>query len=90
LFASKPPSDGVAAPDAGAQRGDQRADFLAAKHLVEARALNIQDLALERQDRLEGAVAPLLGGPAGAVTLDDEQLGLRRVAFLAIGQLAGQ
>ena len=35
-------------------------------------------------------VAALLGRAAGAVTLDDEELGLRRIALLAVGQLARQ
>ena len=61
--------------DAGAERGDQGADLLARQHLVDARALDVEDLAAQRQDRLEGAVAPLLGGAAGRVALDDEQLG---------------
>src|SRR5687768_18030802 len=38
--------------DAAAQRGDQRADFGEREHLIEARAFNVQDLALERQDGL--------------------------------------
>ena len=54
------------AADAGAERGDQRADLLAAQHLVEARALDVEDLAAQRQHRLEFAVAALLGGAAGA------------------------
>ena len=78
------------AADAGAERGDQRADLLAAQHLVEAGALDVEDLAAQRQHRLEFAVAALLGGAAGAVTLDDEQFGLRRIALLAVGELAGQ
>ena len=36
------------------------------------------------------AVAALLGRAAGAVALDDEELGQRRIALLAIGELAGQ
>ena len=76
--------------DAGAERGDQRADLLAAQHLVEARALDVEDLAAQRQHGLEFAVAALLGGAAGAVALDDEQLGLGRIALLAVGELAGQ
>src|SRR6185312_7330095 len=62
------------AANAGAERGDQRADFLAAEHLVETRALDVQDLAAQRQHRLEFAVASLLGGAAGGIALDDEQL----------------
>ena len=37
-----------------------------AQHLVEARALDVEDLAAQRQDRLEFAVAALLGRAAGA------------------------
>ena len=76
--------------DAGAERGNQRADLLRAQHLVEAHALDIQDLAAQRQHRLEFAVAALLGGAAGRVALDDEQFGLRRVLLLAVGELARQ
>ena len=36
------------------------------QHLVEARALDVEDLAAQRQHRLEFAVAALLGGAAGA------------------------
>ncbi len=76
--------------DAGAQRGDQRADLLAAQHLVETRPFDVEDLAAQRQHGLEFAVAALLGGAAGRVALDDEQFGLRRIALLAVGELAGQ
>ena len=76
--------------DAGAERGDQRADLLRRQHLVETHALDVEDLAAQRQDRLELAVAALLGAAAGAVALDDEQLGLGRIALLAIGELARQ
>ena len=44
----------------------------------------------KRQHRLEGAVARLLGRAAGAVALDQEQLGLGGIALLAVGELAGQ
>ena len=76
--------------DAGAQRGDQRADLGAGQHAVEARALDVEDLALQRQDRLGLAVAALLGRAARRVALDDEQLGQRRILLLAVGELAGQ
>ena len=61
-----------------------------AEHLVEARALDVEDLAAQRQHRLEGAVAALLGGAAGRIALDDEEFGFRRIALLAVGELAGQ
>ena len=80
----------VVAPDAGAERGDERADLLASQHLVEARTLDVEDLAAQRQHRLIFAVAALLGGAAGRIALDDEDLGLGRVALLAVGELAGQ
>ncbi len=60
------------------------------EHLVEARALDVEDLAAQRQHRLEGAVAALLGRAAGGIALDEQDLAFRRVALLAIGELAGQ
>ena len=80
----------VVAADAGAERGDQRADLLAGEHLVEARALHVEDLAAQRQHGLELAVAALLGRAAGRVALDDEHLGVGGIAVLAFGELAGQ
>src|SRR5260370_1395046 len=80
----------VVAPDAGPERGDEGADLLAGQHLVEARALDVEDLAAQRQHGLELAIAALLGGAAGRVALDDEDLGLGRVALLAVGELARQ
>ena len=53
-------------------------------------ALDIEDLAAQRQHRLEFAVAALLGAAAGRVALDDEQFGFGRVLLLAVGELAGQ
>ena len=65
-------------PIDGAERLDQGPDFLRAEHPVEARALDVEDLALERKDRLVLAVAALLGRAAGAVALDQEQLATAR------------
>ena len=48
------------------------------QHLVEASPLDVEDLAAERQDRLEAAVAALLGGATGGVTLDDVDLAIAR------------
>jgi hypothetical protein len=76
--------------DAGAQGGDQREDFIAGQQLFVAGFFHVQDLAAQRQDRLELAVAALLGGAAGGVALDDVDLAQRGVFFLAVGQLAGQ
>src|SRR5262245_48161275 len=62
----------LVAPYAGSERGDQRPDFLAGQHLVEPRALDVENLATQRKHSLEFAVATLLGGTACAVTLDNE------------------
>jgi len=76
--------------DARAERGDESRQLLRREHAVEADLLDVEDLALEREDRLELTAAALLGRATGGLTLDDEQLGLLRVAFLAVGQLARQ
>ena len=76
--------------DARAHRRDERGDLLRGEHLVEARLLDVQDLALEGQDRLELAVAALLGRPTGGVSLDEVELAQLRVPLLAVGELARQ
>ena len=76
--------------DARAHGADHRQDLVVGQHLVDARLLDVDDLAAQRQDGLEGAVARLLGRAAGRVALDEVELGERRVAQRAVGQLAGQ
>ena len=76
--------------DAGAERGDDGANFFVAEHFVVARLFDVEDFALERQDGLIFAVAAHFGGAAGGFSLDDEEFAARRIAFLAIGELAGQ
>ena len=51
------------------------------QHLVVACLLHVQDLALERKDRLEAPVAPLLCGSTGGFTLDQVQLAALGIAF---------
>ena len=77
-------------PNARAQRRDHGANFFVAQHLVVARLLDVQNLSLERQDRLEAAITSLLRGSAGGFTLDQVQLATLRLAFRAVCQLAGQ
>ncbi len=60
--------------DAGAQHGDQGGDLLRGDQFLEARTLDIEDLALERQDGLKFAIATLLGRTAGGVALDQIKL----------------
>ena len=76
--------------DAGADGADHREDLVVGEHLVDARLLDVDDLAAQRQDRLERAVARLLGGAAGRVALHEVDLAERRVLDGAVGQLAGQ
>ena len=76
--------------DPAADGRDERLDLLAREHLVEPRALHVQDLAANRQNRLGLARAALLGRAAGGVALDDEELRLGRIALLAVGELPGQ
>src|SRR6185312_978848 len=51
--------------DTSAHRRNQRADFFVAQHAVITGLFDIENLALERQDSLETAVAALLGRAAG-------------------------
>ena len=76
--------------DPAVQRRDDRADLLEREHLVDPGLLDVEDLAPQRQDRLDGRVAPLLGGPAGRVALDQEQLGRLDVLGPTVRQLARQ
>ena len=80
----------LVAADTAAQRRDQGSDLSGREHLVKTRFFDIADLALERQDGLVLAVAPLLGRSAGRVALDQEELRQRRVLLLAVSELAGQ
>ena len=80
----------VAFADAGAHRGDHGLDFGVLEHLVQTRFLHVDQLAADRQDGLEAAVAPLLGRAAGRVALDDEKFGQGRITLGTVGQFAGQ
>ena len=53
---------------------DEIGQLLVLEHLRERRALGVQDLAAQRQDRLARAIASLLRRSAGRVSLDDEDL----------------
>ena len=58
--------------------------------LVLAGGRHVEDFSAQRQNRLAGAVAGLLGRAAGGVALDDEQLRALRGGVGAVGELAGQ
>src|SRR5436190_6770056 len=74
--------------DPRTESDDQRADVLAREDLVEARLLDVEQLAPERQDGLVAPVPALLGRAAGRVTLDEIELAPSRVTLLAVRQLA--
>src|SRR5437763_858672 len=76
--------------DAGADRRDHGGDLLRREHLVEARLLDVEDLAAQGKDRLRAPIAALLRRPACGVSLDDVELALLGVALLAVSQLARQ
>src|SRR3990167_8488819 len=78
------------AADTTAQGGDQGADFLGGNHLVETRFLDVENLALQRQDRLGLAVTALLGRTARGVPFHDIEFGKGRVFLLAVGQFTRQ
>src|SRR5207244_3847910 len=59
-----------------AQGADDVGQLLVVEDLGLAGLLSVEDLPLERQDRLDVTVPPLLGRAAGAVSFDNEQLGL--------------
>src|SRR5260370_10526480 len=75
---------------AGAERQDDVRQLLVGPHLVGRGARNVEDLAAERQAPMGLAVARLLGRAAGAVALDQENLGTGGGVAAAIGELAGK
>ena len=55
-----------------------------------SRALDVKDLAAQRQDRLIHTIAATFGGPAGRIAFDEEQFAGVLVVGRAVEQLAGQ
>ena len=80
----------VALAGAAAERLHQVGKLHILRQLVLAGGLHVEDFAAERQDRLRGAVARLLGRAAGRVALDDEDFRALRLAVGAVGELARQ
>ncbi len=73
-----------------AQGADDIGQFLVVEDLGLARLLGVEHLTLEGKDRLDIAVAALLGRAAGRVPFDDEQFRLPGVGAVAVVQLAGE
>ena len=57
---------------------------------VEARLLDIEEFAAQRQDRLRPPVAALFGRTTGGVTFDNVEFGFRGIALGAVGSLPGR
>ena len=76
--------------DADADGGDHAADFFVGEDFVFARLVGVDDLAAQRQDRLELAQAAAFGRAAGRVTFDEVQFALVDVFAGAVAELAGQ
>ncbi len=75
--------------DAAADGRGERLDLRVGDDLVHRRALDVQDLAAQRQDRLGLRIAGVARGAAGRVALDEEELGAITVARRAVGELVG-
>ncbi len=76
--------------DARTERGDHRRNFGVGEHLVVSGLLDVENLSLDRKNRLRAAIAALFRRSACRISFDDEDLRKLRRTFLAIGQLAGQ
>ena len=74
--------------DVAAKRRNHRLDFVTSKNLVKAGLFYIEDFPFNRQDRLEPTVSALLGRPSRGLPLNNIELTLGRIAFLAVGQLS--
>src|SRR3546814_6303030 len=73
-----------------ADRHREVVDFIRGQHPAGGDFPGVEDLAAQRQDRLEVLVAGLARAAAGRVAFDQEQLGAREVLADAVGELAGQ
>ena len=63
-------------------------DLVVLEKLIDPCFLDIDEFAPNGQDRLVPSIAPLFGGAAGGITLDDVQFGQLRIAFTAIRQFS--
>src|SRR5260370_12551780 len=74
----------------GAEGLHEAGKLLVLRGLVLAGGSDVEDFPPQRQHRLRGAVARLLGRAAGRVAFDDEDLGALRRGIGAVGELAGE
>ena len=64
--------------------------FVVLQDPIDTGLLDIEDLAADRQDRLDPRIPTTLGRAAGRVTLDDEDLALVGVRRLTVREFSGQ
>jgi hypothetical protein len=76
--------------DAAADRGDDRPDLLVGEHLVDARLLDVDDLARSGRIAWNSRFSAHLGRAARGVALDEVHLAQRGVVPRAVGELAGR
>ena len=74
------PGDVLGVADVDADGGDEIADFLVVEELLDAGLFDVEHLAAQGQNGLQGAVAAVVGGAAGTAALDEEQLRFIAVA----------
>ena len=70
-------------------RNDQT-DLLALQDLIEARLLDIEDLAFKGKHSLKSAVSGLFGRTPCRIALHEKDLTLSRISLLAVCQLTGE
>src|SRR3546814_16605661 len=73
-----------------AERHREVVDFIRGQHPAGGDFPGVEDLAAQRQDRLEVLVAGLARAAAGRIAFDQEQPGSRQVLAAAVRKLAGQ
>ena len=76
--------------ESGADGRDDGPHFVVRKNARLSGLLDVEDLSLQGEDRLEIPVARLLGAAARTVALDQVDLRVFRVAVAAVGQFARQ
>ncbi len=80
----------IFAADAGAECGDNSADFLIGKNFIQPCFFHVQNFAFDWQNGLEATVASLFGRTAGGVALNNVNLAMLRIGDAAISQFAGK
>src|SRR6202040_3068149 len=80
----------VVLADPASQRRDHGANLFVPQHLVVPGLLDVENLSLQRKDRLELTVAALLGRPACRLSLDKVEFAAIRLPLGAIGKLTRQ